>query len=352
MDGWIKLHRKLLNWEWYDHPNVIRLYLHILLKTNHREKHWHGIKVKKGEFITSRETLAKELSLSPQMIRSAINRLKSTSEITTRATNRYTIISVNNYDLYQFSNQPDNQQPTTQATNKQPTDNQQITTTKKEKKVKKVKNEKNIKNKTHHQNPTNDFEGVCFDFESVWKTYPRKISKEPSKKKWDKLSLETKKMIVEVLPVHIKHWDLTIDDVKHIPHFSTWINQMRWQDDLTSTSKQPKKQSYQYDSTGKIIGWCSKCKVSLFYNPFNINKTDSTCCSSELLFNKPEAPLKKETVAKVGTDAKEGLNGGESVIYKPSTSKYKMKHQNNMDNGSVMISELIGDYKQKESNER
>lgn len=208
------------------------------------------------------------------------------------------------------------------------------------------------KNRTEHQNPKNDFEGVCFDFESFWKTYPRKQSKQVAKDRINKLSLKTKKLIVEVLPAHIKYWKDAGTEPEHIPLLSTWINQKRWEDDLDSiTSKQTTSTSYKYDSTGKIIGWCSKCKVSSFYQPFNIDKTDSTCCLSKLLFKKPEAPLKKETTSKVGTPTKDVVSDEEMVIIKPKPSKYKMKHQDNMDNGAVMISELIGDYKQKKSNE-
>ena len=55
--GWIKIHRQLLDWEWYDDINVTRLFLHILLKANHKSKNYKGEIVKVGEHLTSRDIL-------------------------------------------------------------------------------------------------------------------------------------------------------------------------------------------------------------------------------------------------------------------------------------------------------
>ena len=134
-EGWIKLHRKITEWQWYGDSVVKDVFLDLLLNANHKEKNWKGVTVKRGQIITGRTILAERLGFSEMQIRTAINKLKSTSEITTKITNRYSLITINNYDLYQ----QDNQQPNQQITNKQPTDNQQITTNKN------AKNEKNEK---------------------------------------------------------------------------------------------------------------------------------------------------------------------------------------------------------------
>lgn len=134
--GWVKLNRKILNWEWYQNENVMRLFIHCLLKANHQDAKWQGIEIKRGSFITSYQNLSRELKLSVEQIRTAIKKLsKLTHEITYQSTSQYSIIVVNNYDLYQSDNTPD----TEQITNKQQTDNKQITTNKN---VKKEKNEK------------------------------------------------------------------------------------------------------------------------------------------------------------------------------------------------------------------
>jgi hypothetical protein len=133
--GYIKLWRKILEWEWWEDPNAFRVFIFLLLITNHSTKRWRGVEVKKGEVVTSTATIKQQTKLSTQQVRSALARLKSTNEITIKTTNRFSIIKLNNYDLYN----EDNKQLNKQATNKQQTNNKQATTTKH------YKNEKNDK---------------------------------------------------------------------------------------------------------------------------------------------------------------------------------------------------------------
>ena len=124
--GFIILHRKMLDWEWYDCKNTKILFLHLLLTVNWKNKKWKGKTIKRGEIITSREKLAEETLMSIQQIRTALNKLKSTNEITIKTTSKYTHITINKYNDYQENNQQINHQ----ITINQPTNNQQITTTK------------------------------------------------------------------------------------------------------------------------------------------------------------------------------------------------------------------------------
>ena len=79
--GWIKLHRQFLEWEWYDDPNTLRLFLHCLLKANHKDKKYRGDLIKRSTFVTSLEVLAFELNLSTQQIRTSLSKLEKTGEI-------------------------------------------------------------------------------------------------------------------------------------------------------------------------------------------------------------------------------------------------------------------------------
>ncbi len=141
MEGYIKLYRQMVEWQWYTDWNTMRLFLHLLLKANHKEGFWRWYKVKKWQLITSLEHLGLDLGLSVQQIRTSINKLKSTGEITSKPTNKFSLIEVKNYDKYQDSNTQDNTQPNKQITNKQQTNNKQITTNKNDKNK---KNDKNI----------------------------------------------------------------------------------------------------------------------------------------------------------------------------------------------------------------
>jgi len=138
--GWIKIHRKMLDWEWYDDLNVWKIFMHCLLIANFKDKKWHGRIIKRGSFITSSIKLAKEVCLGRQQTRTALNKLKSTNEITIKTTSKYTEITVNNYDSYQQNNQQSNQR----VTSDQPASNQQVTTTKEGKEGKNDNNKRDL----------------------------------------------------------------------------------------------------------------------------------------------------------------------------------------------------------------
>lgn len=109
--GYIKLFRSLLDWEWYDDTNTVRVWVHLLIKANHKPQRWHGIEIGRGQLVTSIGTLSEELNLSPHKIRRALNNLKSTGEIASKTTNKFTLITVEKYSDFQDWN-PDNRKQT------------------------------------------------------------------------------------------------------------------------------------------------------------------------------------------------------------------------------------------------
>ena len=153
MIGYIKLHRQLVQWEWYSDTNVFRLFIHLLLTANYKDSKYKGKTIKRGQAITGQLSTPQLIGLSVQQYKTAIIKLKSTNEINTESTNQYTVVTLTNYDLYQEvnldSNQRINQQINQPITNNQPTDNQRITTLKERKKERK-KEEREEKEK----NPT------------------------------------------------------------------------------------------------------------------------------------------------------------------------------------------------------
>lgn len=128
MNGWIKLHRSLLEWEWYNDKNTLKLFIHLLLKANIRDNEWQGIIIKRGSFITSRKNLSTETGLTEREVRTTLSRLEKTGEITRKTTNKYTLITLVKYDNYQDKEE--------EATSKRPANDQQTTTTKEYKKEK------------------------------------------------------------------------------------------------------------------------------------------------------------------------------------------------------------------------
>jgi hypothetical protein len=102
----IKIYRKLLNWEWYTDVNTKVLFLHCLLKANWKDGSWRGYKYKRGQFITSLPSLARETGLTIKQVRTALKHLKQTGEVADWHDSRIRIITVLSYDDYQDRGRP------------------------------------------------------------------------------------------------------------------------------------------------------------------------------------------------------------------------------------------------------
>jgi hypothetical protein len=100
-NGFISLHRSLLKWEWYDDINTTRLFIHLLLTVNHYDETWRGIKIMRGQILTSTAKLSRETRLSVRQIRVAMTHLISTNEVTIKTTPQHTVITISQYDKYQ-----------------------------------------------------------------------------------------------------------------------------------------------------------------------------------------------------------------------------------------------------------
>jgi len=163
--GWIKIHRQLLDWEWYNDVNTTRLFLHLLLVANHKDNKWRGIDIKRGQRLTSISALADETNLSIKNIRTSIKRLKATNEVASYSTAQHTVFTMVNYDLYQAeANEVANKG---QAKGKQGATN---------------KNDKN---------DNNEIKVIDDAFEHWWNIYPKKVGR---KKAFDKFVSITKNM--------------------------------------------------------------------------------------------------------------------------------------------------------------
>ena len=136
--GWIKLHRQLLDWEWYDDINTSRLFVHLMLTANHKNNKWRGIEIKRGSRLTSLDKLSSETSLSVSKIRTAIKKLISTNEIASKSHSQHTVFTMINYDMYQ----DDDKQNNKPVTNESQMNDKQIATNKNDKNVNNEKNDK------------------------------------------------------------------------------------------------------------------------------------------------------------------------------------------------------------------
>lgn len=138
MSGWVKLHRSIVDWEWYQDANTMRSFIHCLCKANWKDKRWKGQTIERGSFFTSYSNFGNEIGLTTQQTRTCFSKLKSTGEITVKSTGFGLLLTVCNYALYndledekqQAEQQAEQQSINRRATGEQQGDNRQVTTTK------------------------------------------------------------------------------------------------------------------------------------------------------------------------------------------------------------------------------
>jgi len=121
---WVKLHDSWLDWEWHTDPNMVSLFFHLLSMASKKDTRFRGCEVKRGQVVVGRKMLSERTGISEQKIRTCLKRLERTGEISRKSTNKFTIITICNYHIYQPIFRESNQQ----STSNQPATNQQLTT--------------------------------------------------------------------------------------------------------------------------------------------------------------------------------------------------------------------------------
>jgi hypothetical protein len=144
--GYIKLFRKLEDWEWYDDLQFVGFFVHLILSANYKDSRYHGHTIPRGSLVFGRKEAAKRFGVGEQVIRTMLARLKSTTEITTSITSRFSIICIVNFEKYQDKSTI---KTTTIPTESQPAPNQLLTTSKEGKNVR-------TQELTSFEGPTNE----------------------------------------------------------------------------------------------------------------------------------------------------------------------------------------------------
>jgi len=223
--GYIKLHRELMDWEWYKEPLITRLYVHLILSANHKDNTIRGISVKRGQFLTGRKKLSFDTGISEQTIRTSLNKLKSTSYLTIKSTSQHSIIALRDYDLFQ--------RPTSELTNNQPASNQRLTTNKNEKKNKYIS-----------------------EFVKLWESYPNKKGRKEAERHFN-ASVKTDQNLLDItkaLENFKKDLVSKKTDSKFIMHGSKWFN--NWEDYINVVTE-----TDPYDGLGKDLFLKRKAQV-------------------------------------------------------------------------------------------
>ena len=210
MDGWIQLHRRILDWDWYSDVNTKVLFIHLLLKANFVDKSWKGNTIKRGQVFTSIKHLSVELKLSEKQIRTALKKLITTQEVASKGANDGTMLTICKYDSYQCFEKEKGEQKVNQGASEGQTKGDNLTT---------IINEQPKKETIS-----------TIDFDKFWDLYDKKKgSKSKCISKWNKLKQSEKDKIFETLPIFLK----SINDKQFQPFPETYLTDKRWNDELT-----------------------------------------------------------------------------------------------------------------------
>lgn len=106
MQGYIKLHRKILDNGVFADAELLKVFVWCILKANTVPNMVYGRKVDIGEFITGRVTASEELHLKPSTIYKRLQKLKAQGYIDISSTTKNSLITVVNYKSYQLDDRP------------------------------------------------------------------------------------------------------------------------------------------------------------------------------------------------------------------------------------------------------
>ena len=150
-------------WGWYKDQNTKDVFLHLLLEACYEPCFYRNHFLETGQIATTLKEISEGTGISVQSIRTSLNRLKSTNEITINSTNKFSIITLLNYSDYQGDNKPSNNQ----LTNNQQTTNKQLTNASYNKEIKEIKKNKEYisskkkRGKKTEINPSFDLEALA-----------------------------------------------------------------------------------------------------------------------------------------------------------------------------------------------
>lgn len=191
-NGFMCIKREILDWGWYRDTNTFRVFFHLLMNAQYKDSEFMGRKILRGQILTGRKELAKEINLSEQSVRTALSHLKSTNEISIESTNKFSIITICRFDFWQCLQDEDNQQKievsNQQLTSNQPATNQQLTTYNKSNKDNKDNKENNISTEgvvAEASDETKKMINALIEQNEILKKQIEELTKKPKRKKKD-----------------------------------------------------------------------------------------------------------------------------------------------------------------------
>ena len=164
----MKLSReKMFDWRWLNNQTKFYVFFRLLLMANFNDKPCELITVRRGQLMFSYESLSATLGVSVQTLRTTLRDLQKTNEINIQSTRRYSILTICDYDSWQW----DENKTNIKSTYSQHTDNKQITLS--EERNKEIKEENTNVSKKKNKNTFDVREDLSYVdcFEDLWREW-------------------------------------------------------------------------------------------------------------------------------------------------------------------------------------
>ena len=228
MSGWIKLHRGIFDHWISSDPDYFCVWLRMLTDANFEDKKhlFNGslIEIKRGQIIFGLEAWSAKTGVTISKLRRMLDMLEKDKMISRQKTNKYSLISITNYALYQDDDR--------QTASKPQADGNQTATPKEVKNIR-SKEENNIDDSG--ESPAEQVDFVEREFDRFWRNYPVKKSKVAALKNFTSMMKGKKESAVRMWVDLIINYHLDCIDRQEIGadklHPSTLLKQRRWEDD-------------------------------------------------------------------------------------------------------------------------
>ncbi len=251
MGGWIKIHRDIMAWEWWDDAVMVKSFLTILMLCNSEDQKWHGQTVQAGSFVTSLSKLSESLGLTIDRTRTVLSRLKNTGEITVKSTPHYTLVFLNNWGRYQENAQtnptPNPKQQTAdnqidncdffneipQSIPREIPNKSQTNPNKQE-----VKNFKRVSKDTLSACADAPARESVFPFLQFWEQYGKKVEKKACERAYNRIPECDREKIKD----HVPRYVASTPEVQYRKNPLTYLHGACWEDDIIvdETRQRPK----------------------------------------------------------------------------------------------------------------
>lgn len=230
MEGWISLHRKML-----DNPIVCKdsdhmaVWVYLLLNATHTDRStlFAGKKITltSGQLLTGRKSISLKLNIAESKVQRILKTFEIERQIEQQTSNKNRLITIVSWSEYQDAEQQSKQQ----LNNKRTTTEQQV----------------NTNNNVNNDNNEISKNMYTPEFESFWNEYPRKLGKKEAYKTWNTVIKkgESPQVIIQCASNYKKQCDDRKTETHFIKHPKTFLNEERYKDYLNGGELSGKHQN-------------------------------------------------------------------------------------------------------------